>query len=148
MANKGAIFGVELAETTEAIVGRQRAHRSSVSNGSRLFAVAGLDGRTQTARRFRDLIEEISNDLGGSDRLSEGQRQLIRRAASLSIMAESIEADMARDLAFDVTVYGTIADRLRRLFETLGLERQQRDVTDDIDNVLARVARRRATAYG
>jgi hypothetical protein len=148
MSNKGVIFGVELAETTEPIVGRLRAHRSSVSNGSRLFAVAGLDGRTQTARRFRDLIEEISNDLGGSDRLSEGQRQLIRRAASLSIMAESIEADMARDMAFDVTVYGTIADRLRRLFETLGLERQTRDVTDDIDIVLARVAKRKAGANG
>jgi hypothetical protein len=59
--------------------------------------VAGLDGRTQTARRFRDLVEEISNDLGGPSVLSEGQRQLIRRAASLSIMAEAIEADMARD---------------------------------------------------
>jgi hypothetical protein len=57
--------------------------------------VAGVDGRTQTALRFRDLVEQISNDLGGPDLLSEGQRQLIRRAASLSIMAEAIEADMA-----------------------------------------------------
>jgi hypothetical protein len=115
-------------ETVTPLGPKQRAHRSSVSNGSRLFAVAGLDGRTQTARRFRDLIEEISNDLGGSDLLSEGQRQLIRRAASLSIMAESIEADLARDLAFDVNVYGCIADRLRRLFETLGLQRVARTV--------------------
>jgi hypothetical protein len=91
-----------------------RSHRSSVTNGSRLFAVAGLDGRTQTARRFRDLIEIWTNDLGGPELLSEGQRQLIRRAASLSIMAESIEADLARDMAFD-TVYGTVCDRLRRI---------------------------------
>jgi hypothetical protein len=107
----------------------QRAHRSSVSNGSRLFAVAGLDGRTQTARRFRDLIEIWTLDLGGPELLGEGQRQLVRRAASLSIMAESIEADMARDMAFDVTVYGTIADRLRRLCETLGLQRKVKDVS-------------------
>jgi hypothetical protein len=127
---------METATDTTSITGTQRCHRSSVSNGSRLFAVAGLDGRTQTARRFRDLIEEISNDLGGPDRLSEGQRQLIRRAASLSIMAESIEADMARDMAFDVTVYGTIADRLRRLFETIGLERRAKPVNDG-SNVLA-----------
>src|SRR5664279_540520 len=96
---------METATDTTPIVSRQRAHRSSVSNGSRLFAVSGLDGKTQTARRFRDLIEEISNDLGGPSVLSEGQRQLIRRAASLSIMAEAIEADMARDLDFDAVSY-------------------------------------------
>ena len=127
---------METATDTAPIASHQRAHRSSVSNGSRLFAVAGVDGRSLTARRFRDLIEEISNDLGGPAVLSEGQRQLIRRAASLSIMAESIEADMARDMAFDVTVYGTIADRLRRLFETLGLERRAKPVNDGSNALL------------
>ena len=106
---------MEPAVDTRPIDRSQLAHRSSVTNGSRLFAVAGLDGRTQTARRFRDLIEIWTNDLGGPELLSEGQRQLIRRAASLSIMAESIEADLARDMAFDVTVYGTVCDRLRRI---------------------------------
>jgi hypothetical protein len=131
------------------IAPKQRAHRSSVSNGSRLFAVAGLDGRTQTARRFRDLIEEISNDLGGPDLLSEGQRQLIRRAASLSIMAEAIEADMARDMDFDVLAYGTIADRLRRLFETLGLQRVAKTVMTPMERLEAhRKARREAIIDG
>ena len=75
------------------VASRQRAHRSAVSNGTRLFCVDGLDGRSQTARRFRDLVETIGNDLGGVDHLSEGQKQLIRRAATLSIMAEAMEAD-------------------------------------------------------
>jgi len=44
-------------------------------------------------RRFRDLVEGIQADLGGRDLLSEGQLQLIRRAAGLSVMSESIEAD-------------------------------------------------------
>jgi hypothetical protein len=115
----------------------QRAHRSSVSNGTRLFAVAGLDGRTQTARRFRDIIETVTFDLTGPDLLSEGQRQLIRRAAALSIMAEGVEADMARDMTFDVLTYGTICDRLRRIFESLGLERKSRDATPDLQSYLA-----------
>jgi hypothetical protein len=38
----------------------------------------------------------MGNDLGGSDRLSEGQRQLIRRAATLSIMSESVELAAAK----------------------------------------------------
>jgi hypothetical protein len=73
------------------IASRQRAHRSAVSNGTRLFCVDGLDGRSQTARRFRDLVETIGSDLGGHERLSEGQKQLARRAATLSIMAESTD---------------------------------------------------------
>jgi len=92
---------VENAETIPPLAGRQRAHRSAVSNGTRLFCVDGLDGRSQTARRFRDLVETIGNDLGGVDHLSEGQKQLIRRAATLSIMAEAMEADAVRNLAFD-----------------------------------------------
>jgi hypothetical protein len=145
MSNKGVFFGVELAEISEPLVGRQRAHRSSVSNGSRLFAVAGLDGRSQTARRFRDLVEIWTSDLGGPDLLSEGQRQLIRRAASLSIMAEAIEADLARDLAFDVNNYGIVVDRLRRIVETLGLERKAKDVsTSAVVEHFRRPAHRRA----
>jgi hypothetical protein len=113
------------------IAGRQRAHRSSVSNGSRLFAIAGLDGRTQTARRFRDLVEAVTADLGGADILSEAQRQLIRRASALSIMAEAVEADLVRDLGLDINNYGMICDRLRRILESLGLARVARPVNDD-----------------
>src|ERR1700731_3550751 len=124
------------AETTAPVAGRQRAHRSAVSNGTRLFCVDGLDGRTQTARRFRDLVEVIGNDLGGADRLSEGQKQLIRRAATLSIMAESVEADMVRDMAFDVLVYGTVCDRLRRILDTLGLARVAKDVGTTVFRII------------
>src|ERR1700694_4233123 len=98
----GSIWGWETAaETIAPLASRQRAHRSAVSNGTRLFCVDGLDGRSQTARRFRDLVEAIGNDLGGVDHLSEGQKQRIRRAATLSIMAEAMEADAVRNLAFD-----------------------------------------------
>src|SRR6202047_338332 len=69
---------MENAETTAPVASRQRAHRPAVSNGTRLFCVDGLDGRSQTARRFRDLVETIGNDLGGVDHLSEGQKQARR----------------------------------------------------------------------
>jgi hypothetical protein len=114
-----------------AIGSRQRAHRSAVSNGTKLFCVDNLDGRSQTARRFRDLVEGMGNDLGGSDRLSEGQRQLIRRAATLSIMSESVEADFIRNLAFDSEAYGVLCDRLGRCLQRLGLERVARPVNDE-----------------
>ena len=129
--------GMENAETTPPVASRQRAHRSAVSNGTRLFCVDGLDGRSQTARRFRDLVETIGNDLGGVDHLSEGQKQLARRAATLSIMAEAMEADAVRNLAFDGEAYGVLCDRLGRCLQRLGLERKARDVTPTLQSYLA-----------
>jgi hypothetical protein len=124
----GAIFGMEMIADSPPSVADQRRHRSSVSNGSRLFAIQGADARTHTGRRFRDLVEQMTADLGGTDLLSEFQRQLIRRAATLSVMAEAIEADVVRDRDFDILDYGTVCDRLRRIAETLGLRRIPRNV--------------------
>ena len=55
---------------------------------------------------------------------------MIRRAAALSVMGEAIEADMAREMSFDVGNYGMICDRLRRILESLGLQRVARPVND------------------
>jgi hypothetical protein len=123
---------MNVSEVRPSIAAKMRCHKSAIANGTRLFAVSGIDGRSLTARRFRDLIQSYTNDLGGPDMISEGQLQLIRRAAALSIMSEAIEADLARDLDFDVNTYGQICDRLRRVVETLGLKRQARDVTPSL----------------
>jgi hypothetical protein len=57
----------------------------------RLLTLGHLDGRTAAARRARELIEAIELDLGGSDHLSEGSRQLVQRAAVLGTFIESCE---------------------------------------------------------
>lgn len=53
-----------------------------------------MDSRSVTYRRFKDLYQDIASDLVGLDHLSEGQKQLIRRASMLS--AERMEAMSAR----------------------------------------------------
>ena len=115
----------------------QRRHRSAISNGNRLFALETLDGRTKTAMRFQDLVEDIVSDLGGRDRISTGALQLVRRAATLSIMAEAMEADAVANKAFDVDLYGQLTDRLGRCLQRLGLERKARDVTPTLQSYLA-----------
>jgi len=101
--------------------------RSRVGNGKVLLPL--VDGRSCTARRFKDLVEDISSDLGGLEHLSEGQKQLIRRAAMLSAESERMEALAARGEAdFNIELYGMICDRLGRLFGRLGLERKTRGV--------------------
>jgi hypothetical protein len=112
---------------TPPVARRLPANRSRVANGSKLLPLT--DGRSATARRFKDLIDDISADLGGADRLSEGQRQLVRRAAMLSAECERQEALSIRgDAEFDCEAYGVMCDRLGRLFGRIGLERVARVV--------------------
>ena len=74
------------------------------------------------ARRFRDLYQDIAADLGGLDLLSEGRKQLIRRAAMLSAESERLEALAARgEPGFDIDLYGQMCDRLGRVFARIGL---------------------------
>lgn len=103
--------------------------RSSVTNGKRLFVEHR--GDTAWARRFRDVLVEIISDLGGLDVLSEGQKQLARRAATLCITCERLEGKAAAGEDIDLTAYGMLTDRLGRTFARLGLKRRPRDVTPD-----------------
>jgi hypothetical protein len=118
------------------LVARPRNNRSAVSNGNRLFAPDVTDGRTCAARRFRDILEQIQYDLGGTDRLSEGQRQLCRRAATMSMQCELMEVEAVAGRAFDVDCFGQLTDRLGRCLQRLGLDRKPRDVTPTLQSYL------------
>jgi hypothetical protein len=100
--------------------------RSAVTNGKRLHVVR--PGDTAWSRRFRDVLSEIISDIGHGG-LSEGQRQLARRCATISIACERMEGEAARGAEIDLETYGTLTDRLGRAFQRLGLKRQPRDVT-------------------
>jgi hypothetical protein len=108
--------------------------RSAVSNGSRLFVAP--TGDTAWARRFRDVLAEIVSDLSGPEGLSEGQRQLARRAATIAIACEKLEGEAAAGHEIDLVVYGMLTDRLGRCFHRLGLKRQQRDVSPTLQDYL------------
>jgi len=102
--------------------------RSAVTNGKRLHVVS--PGDNKWARRFADILAEILSDLG-REGLSEGQRQLARRAATIAIACERMEGEAAAGAAIDLEIYGRLTDRLGRAFHRLGLRRRARDVTQD-----------------
>ena len=54
----------------------------------------GLDGRSASARRFRDLVNAFVADMGGLDRCSEIKLGLVRRLAATTVQAEMLEARM------------------------------------------------------
>lgn len=103
-----------------------KSQRSAVTNGKRLHVIR--PGDTAWARRFRDVLAEIISDLA-SDSLSEGQRQMARRCATIAIACERMEGEAAAGRDIDLDTYGTLTDQLGRAFNRLGLKRQAKDVT-------------------
>ncbi|WP_363347934.1 hypothetical protein [Methylocystis echinoides] len=114
--------------------------RSAVSNGTRLFAEPGVDARTIWARRFRDLCISFANDLGGLESLTELQVCLIRRAASLSVASEKLEARLAAGEPVDAEVMSRLTGQLSRVADALGLGKSKPavDVDATLDDILAR----------
>jgi len=108
--------------------------RSAVTNGKRLHVVA--PGDTKWSRRFRDVLDQIISDLSGPDGLSEGQRQLARRATTIAIACERLEGEAAAGNEIDLEVYGTLTDRLGRCFQRLGLKRQLRDTGLTLNDIM------------
>jgi hypothetical protein len=67
-----------------------------------------------SCKRLKDILDQIVADLGGADMISEGQRRLCRRAATLSIQAEAMECDAFGNQPFNIELYGQFYNRLRR----------------------------------
>ena len=116
----------------------KQTHRSRVSNGSAILP--GVDGRTTWVRRLRDLIEAHGDDLGGADRISQAERSIVRRVATLTVELERMEAKFAEAgeaLPQELDLYQRTAGNLRRLLEAIGMERRARDVTPSLQDIIA-----------
>ena len=119
---------VENSSADRAVVERHPSkQKSRVTNGKRYFVEA--DQRGPWARRWRDVLGEIISNLGGAGLLSEGQKQLARRCATIAIACEKMEGEAAQGNEIDLDAYGTLTDRLGRALQRLGLKRQARDIT-------------------
>ena len=122
-----------MTANTPQIAARKPQARSRVHNGKSLFIdPAGgepIDGRTLPARVFRDVLAEIVGDLGGREAISEGEYQLARRAAALSVECLKAESQQAAGEALDLETFIPSVNALNRTLNNLGLKRRARDVT-------------------
>ena len=127
--------------------GQPKRPQSKVTSMARQGVTTFLENRDKrgpVARRFRDLVGEITTDLGGPTELSENQRQIIRRIASLSVWCESVEADMADGKEIDIDRFQRTANSLRRLCESIGLRRSVKDITPTVQRYAVQRAAERA----
>ena len=103
--------------------------------GTGSAVLVGVDGRSQMARRYREIVSGIESDLGGD--LTEAQQHLVARSATLAIWCEARESELGDNKEFDAGQYATIANALRRLLSDLGIERRAKDITPTLDQYLA-----------
>lgn len=104
---------------------RKQTNRSRVTNGSAVLP--GVDGRSTWVRRLRDLQALHIADLGGDANVSEAERSIVRRAATLTVELERMEAAFAtagEAKPSDLGTYVTTTNALRRLLADLGLDRK------------------------
>jgi hypothetical protein len=95
-----------------------------VGNGTALLP--GVDGRSVWVRRARDIISDITSDLGGPDNISAAELSIVRRAAAITTELEKLEAKFASGEAnaSHLDLYQRTAGNLRRLLESVGLQRR------------------------
>jgi hypothetical protein len=84
-------------------------------------------------RRYRDLIADHVADLGGEDNLSTAELALVRRASMMILQTEMMEQRWQENNGEaspkQIETYQRTVNTLRRVLETLGLQRRQKDVT-------------------
>jgi hypothetical protein len=103
---------------------------------ARLLAWHGIDQRTIAYKETKQLIIDIENDLGGADRLSAAQRQVIQHAAVLGAHLTDREVRYLGGAEINVTEYCSLINAQRRCFEVIGVERKPRDVSPDLHTYL------------
>jgi hypothetical protein len=109
------------------VVRRSSKQRSAVTNGQRKFVADG-DGRSVWTRRWWDLVQSHLSDLGGEEMASAAQIALCKRAATLEIELERQEAILSSGGTIDLDAFNRASGGLRRILETLGVERRAKPV--------------------
>jgi hypothetical protein len=113
----------------ESVPVKPKRKSSAVSSGRRMF-VQG-DSSSAWSRRYRDIVAGHVSDLGGQAVLSEAEISLIKRVSTLELECEQAEGKLSMGQEIDLDLYQRMTNSLRRVLESLGLQRRPRNVTVD-----------------
>jgi hypothetical protein len=102
--------------------------KSAITNGSAILDQ--VDHRSPWMRRFRDLMDAHTSDLGSE--ISESEIRLVRRCAMLTLQLEMMETRWAANEGEasekQISTYQTVTNTLRRTLESLGLQKRMKTV--------------------
>jgi hypothetical protein len=105
-----------------------------------ISSIDALDKRTRAFKRYQVIVGAVLADTGGAENVSEIQRQLIAKFATLALQLEAMEAAAIEGNEIDLDLFGRCAGHLRRIAEALGLERVARDVTPTLADIADEIA--------
>lgn len=106
-----------MSEPSATIPDRPPRIRSRVSNGS--SRLPDTDGRSTTARRYRDLAMAYADELGGEANLTETERALVRQAAAMVVRSEGMQARIVRGEAVDDEELTRLCNGVTRILNSL-----------------------------
>jgi hypothetical protein len=126
------------AGNSRVLTAGQAQARSRLSNGRDVLP--DVDGRSIIARRYRDIVAALVSDQGGAEHLSEARLHLIRRFSAASVLAEQMEARIARGEQINIQEYSMLVSTTVRIVQRIGLDRVPRDVAPSLGEYLKRVS--------
>jgi hypothetical protein len=109
--------------------------RSAVSNGR--IVLSGLNGASAEGRRLRDLIADLSRDMG---EVSEADRQQIRLAAAAIVHSETVTAAVLSGEPIPAEDVTRASNNAARLLNALQRRRKPKPTGPSLDEYVARVA--------
>ena len=112
---------------------RQQHGANRVSNGR---AVSTAVRPPVFALRYRQIASAIMHDQGGPDRCSETRQQLIRRFAAAAVLAEQMEAQLARGETIDIKDHALLCSIMVNVARLLGRDKVARNVTSALAKYL------------
>ena len=108
-------------DKSEPVAGRPLTIRSRLTNDPLLLR--GVDGRSEAARRYRDVAIALADDLGGQDKLGEPGKILVRQAAALTVQVEALQSKIVAGEDIDLEQLTRLSNVLGRTLQRLGLKR-------------------------
>jgi hypothetical protein len=112
---------------------KTKRNNSRITSGRSLLPV-GTDMRGVWERRWSDLIRLFVDELGGDNVVSQAERSLVRRIATIQVSCERLEQVFAEQedggTLAQLDQYQRLSNALRRLLMTVGIKRVPREVPD------------------
>ena len=100
-----------------------------------------IDGRTNAAKVYDQLVGRIETDLGGRDQLSAIELALVAAFAGAAVTLENLNTRLLLGEEIDLGQHAQAVSAMVRVASRLGVQRRARDVTDIDPLTYAREAR-------
>jgi hypothetical protein len=106
------VYVEHMSDLSSQQVARHRKQgRSRVTNGSR--TLIGVKGSSKYGRRFRDLIDAYTAEIGGD--LTQFEKAMVKQAAALAIKGEMMQAQVVNNEPIDLDAMIRLSSEVRRI---------------------------------